>query len=79
MSNQPKIPAPTIEAEVVIHALSNRTLQIGIPDNLDLAMDMLLAAMNNLHQARKKKDKPLIEPVGLGAAAMDVMNDGRAR
>ena len=77
MSNQPIVKAPTVEAEIVIRAMSNKTLQIAVPDDHNLTIDMLLAAMNNVHQANKKREKPLIEVPSLGAAALNVMNGGR--
>ena len=78
MSNKITIPAPTIECQVVISGMSNKTMNLVIPEDLNLTMNLLIAALNRVNQARQqKKETPLIEIAKLGPSALDLVNGGK--
>ena len=77
MSNAPKVPVPTVKAQIIVQGMSNVGLNIAGTGNIDLDLDLLFAAMHGFHNQRKQQTKPpLIQTVDLGPSALDLVNGG---
>ena len=77
MSNRVDVPAPKPEFQIVITKFTNNQVNIAVPDDLEVALDLAIFGMKMIQDMKRQKPKSMIEVPNLKNAAADYMKASR--